>query len=177
MIDNFKNLLTIIGANYLIFLIVLSAIIYFFRQDSTTKKQLAIFSLITLPMIYLIAQMARLFYFNPRPFVVGNFIPLIPHAPDNGFPSDHVLLSSSLAILIFYYNRRFGIILWISAVLVGISRVLAGVHHPIDVIGGLIIPIIVSFPIHNSILPYLTNKLTRGKQGLQSRSSNSSNKN
>jgi len=158
MTNNLVSILIIIGAKYLLFLVILLAVIYFIKQDRNIKKQIVLYGAIALPMIYLLAQIMARLYFDPRPFIAGHFIPLIPHLPDNGFPSDHVLLASALAMVIFYYNCKIGILLWIITLLIGISRVLAGVHHPIDIFGSIIISIIVIFPIRYLILPYLTNK-------------------
>ncbi len=156
------NLFIIIGAKYLIFLIILLGAIFFFEQNKQTRKNLAIFGIISLPIIYGIAKLSALFYFDPRPFIVGHFIPLITHSADNGFPSDHVLLSSAIAMVIFYYNRKVGLGLLILAILVGICRVLAGIHHPIDILGSIVISIIVSSIIYY-FLPTLRNKLSTKK--------------
>ena len=45
-------------------------------------------------------------YYNPRPFVVGNFTPLISHSVDNGFPSDHVLLASAIASILYFFSKK-----------------------------------------------------------------------
>ncbi len=80
-------------------------------------------------------------YYDPRPFVVGHFTPLIPHVPDNGFPSDHALLISAIAMIGMVWNRKLGSALWVLAVLVAAARVYVGVHHTIDVAGSCIISI------------------------------------
>jgi undecaprenyl-diphosphatase len=150
--------LIIFGAKYLIFFLLLLAAFFFFKQKTNIRKQLIVLGLISLPLIYLIAKLSSLFYFNPRPFVSGNFIPLISHLPDNGFPSDHVLLSSALAMLIFYYNRSQGLILLFLACLVGLARVLAGVHNPIDIIASIVISFLVSLIVYHLSKTYLNNK-------------------
>jgi len=138
------NSLIIIGAKYLIALPLLATVVFFFQQEKNTKKMLAIFSVVILPLIFIVAKIASKLYSNPRPFVVGHFTPLITHSADNGFPSDHTLLASAVAMAVFYFNRKLGTILMIIALLVGLSRVLAGVHHLVDIFGSIIISIIVS---------------------------------
>jgi len=86
-----------------------------------------------------------MFYYNPRPFVVGDFTPLIPHEPDNGFPSDHILLSSAISTVIYPFSKKVSVLSWFFTILIGISRILAGVHQPIDIAGSLIIAIFTSF--------------------------------
>ncbi len=139
------NNLFIIGAKYLYLFIVVIFIFYFSKQTPRTKKEIAIFSTFVLPVSYLVAKLTALFFYNPRPFVVNKFIPLIYHIPDNGFPSDHTLLSASLAFIVFSFNRKLGTFLLILALIVGISRVFVGVHHFIDILGSLIISGLVVF--------------------------------
>lgn len=94
------------------------------------------------------AKIAGHFYTDTRPFVSGNFTPLIPHAADNGFPSDHMLLASALAAVVMCYRKRLGYALWAVAIIIGISRVYVGVHHPIDIVGSALIALLAAFIVH-----------------------------
>lgn len=81
----------------------------------------------------ILLKISSVFINDPRPFVINHVMPLIPHAPDNGFPSDHTLITMWLALMVFLNNRRVGIALIVISLLVGISRVMALIHHPIDI--------------------------------------------
>ena len=132
----------IFGAQYLYLFIIGLAIFYFFAQPTSRRRGILSFSLISMSLAYLTALIARYFYFDPRPFVVSHIVPLITHVPDNGFPSDHMLLSSVLAsILYFYCNRKLGVAAWMFATIVGISRVYVGIHHWVDILGSVLIAI------------------------------------
>jgi membrane-associated phospholipid phosphatase len=57
-----------------------------------------------------------------------------------GFPSDHVLFATAITCAVWFETKQ-KVLTWILAVLVvvvGVGRVLALVHTPIDVIGGVI---------------------------------------
>lgn len=149
------NDLIIFGAKYLTGVMILISFGFFLKLPRAKKIEMAIFGIITLPTIYLIARFASLMYFNPRPFVVGNFTPLIEHANNNGFPSDHALLSSAVAMVVYFFNKKFGIFLLLLTFLVGISRVFSGVHHIIDILASISIAVIVSFAMHKYVLPKL----------------------
>ncbi len=92
----------------------------------------------------------NLLYVDPRPFVVGHFIPLIPHVPDNGFPSDHTLLAAALAAIGMYWNKWLGLALWVIAIAIAIARVYVGLHHPIDVLGSIVFALIADFDLASS---------------------------
>jgi undecaprenyl-diphosphatase len=132
----------IFGAKYVYLISVAAFGIYFLFADREKKKKLIIFSLIAFALSFLMAVAGRQIYDNPRPFVVEEFTPLIPHSPDNGFPSDHTLLASAIASVILFFNIHLGIWLWLMAGIVGLSRVYVGVHHFIDVIASALMALI-----------------------------------
>ncbi len=103
---------------------------------------MALFAVPALILTYLLGKIGSFLYFDARPFVVDHFIPLIMHAADNGFPSDHTLLAAGLAAVGMYWNKKLGIVLWALAALIAVARVYVGVHHPIDVIGSAVIALI-----------------------------------
>ena len=142
------DLLAIFCAKYLIAFSLILAAAAFLRLSRDKQRSMIIFAAITLPIIYLTAVIAGYFYNNPRPFVVLHFVPLIPHGNDNGFPSDHMLLASTLASIWTIYNRRIGLVLGVLALFIGIARVYAGVHHPVDIIGSVIVAGSVTCALH-----------------------------
>lgn len=135
----FFNPLFIFGAKYLLILSFIIAGIYFLKQSSESKRKMVIFGIVAMILIYGIAFIAGHIYNDPRPFVVEHFSPLIPHDPDNGFPSDHVLMVSAIASVVYFFNRKVGFALLGISILVALSRVYVGVHHPIDVIASVVI--------------------------------------
>ena len=86
-----------------------------------------------------LALIAGHLYYDPRPFVTHHLTPIIPHAADNGFPSDHALFTSFLGFTMLLYSRRTGIFLLIIAVLVSWARVAAHIHNPRDIVGSFVI--------------------------------------
>ncbi len=137
--SEFKKLFFIFCAKYLIFFLIGLTGIFVNRLLKEKQKPFLIRMCITLPIIFIIAKISSYFYFDPRPFVVGNFVPLIPHAPDNGFPSDHMLLASALAALVLSENKKVGWYMCAIAMLIGASRIIVGVHHPADILGSMVI--------------------------------------
>lgn len=133
------NTLIILLAQYLYIVIILIVGIYFLYLSKEKKIGLLKILVIALPLIGILTLLGRHFIDDPRPFVVEHITPLIPHDPDNGFPSDHTLISMAAALIVFLNNKKAGIILILLALIVGTARVLAKVHHPLDIIGSVVI--------------------------------------
>lgn len=131
----------VFAAKYLFLAPIVALGGYFLWQSWETKKRMVWFAVPSLLLTYVVGTIGNHLYIDPRPFVVRHSIPLVSHAPDNGFPSDHTLLLAALAILATYWEWRLGVLLWIIAFAVGAARVYVGLHHPIDVIGSIVIAV------------------------------------
>lgn len=139
------NTIMIFIAEYFYILAVLVALVFFLRQSRLIQKSMAISGVVIGGLSYVVARIAGHFYYNPRPFIVGHFVPLIAHAADNGFPSDHVLLTGAIAAIIWFYHKKLSLGLWAFAILIGFARVYVGIHHVADIIGSIVIVLAVSF--------------------------------
>ncbi len=137
------TLLIIFAANYLFWVIIAIALLKFLFAKRATRSSLFWTAIIALPLSFLMGKIASGLFFNPRPFVIENVQPLIPHSVSNGFPSDHTLFASTVAMIVFLHYKRTGIVLMVLTLIVGIARVLAKVHSPIDIISGIAIAIFV----------------------------------
>lgn len=76
---------------------------------------------------------------RPRPFEVYHFEPLYPHAPGHSFPSRHATSSLVIGLTIFFFQPTLGLIVIGMALVMGLCRVLLGIHYPSDIIGGFAI--------------------------------------
>jgi undecaprenyl-diphosphatase len=135
------SFLIVFTGKYVIFIVGLIALTTTLLSEKTVRNRIIMLAIPSFLFAFGIASVAGLLYYNPPPFVIEQTIPLIPHQADNGFPSDHTLYAMVAAADIFIYRRRIGILLGILAVLVGVARVIAGIHHPIDIVGGMAIAI------------------------------------
>jgi len=133
------NIVLIFCAKYLFVIPFIIAAIFFFRQSRAMQIKILVFGLACAAISYLIALIAGQLYFDPRPFVVGHFKPLIEHDTENGFPSDHVLLVSTVATVVTVFNKKIPLLLWFFTIVIAIARVYVGVHHIIDVVGSMFI--------------------------------------
>lgn len=81
---------------------------------------------------------------RPRPFMTHDLHVLIPSpARATSFPSDHTAASSAVAVALFLGGEAgWGAVAFLGAVLIGTARIVAGVHYPSDILGGLIVGVI-----------------------------------
>ena len=134
-----NNLVFIFGAQYLYLAVVIVASVWFLMQPRLKQKEILLLFCISVPLLCIASGSASLLYYNPRPFVLGQFKPLIMHQVTNGFPSHHVLLASAFSAIVFIFNRPLSAILWVLVLFVGVSRIYVGAHHLIDIVGGVLI--------------------------------------
>jgi undecaprenyl-diphosphatase len=144
--------IVIFGASYLYLVILLIAVAAFILSGAATRWKLLKLALVVLPVAFVVATGLGFVITSPRPFVVEQVAPLIPASTDNGFPSDHTLLAASVAAVVFAYHRKVGVALLVLAACVGLARVLARVHHPIDVLGSLAIALSITYLAYNFVV-------------------------
>jgi len=91
---------------------------------------------------FVISRIASKLYYDPRPFITQHITPLISHAADNGFPSDHALLTMTLTAAVYFFNRKIAAGMLVLTIIVGWARIAAKVHSPLDIIGAWLIGIV-----------------------------------
>lgn len=74
-----------------------------------------------------------------RPDILHPGLEALVQKTDFGFPSSHAAVFMALSISLFFIRKRAGYFFLGCAVLIGIARVLLGVHTPLDVLGGYIL--------------------------------------
>jgi undecaprenyl-diphosphatase len=77
---------------------------------------------------------------RPRPFVAHPQIHLfLAHAADPGFPSDHATAGFAIAAVLMARLGRRALPVLLAAAVLAVSRVLVGVHYPLDVVAGALL--------------------------------------
>ncbi len=76
----------------------------------------------------------------PRPFeALPDVNKLLDYGGGDSFPSGHATFFGALAVAVFFYHRTLGMLYIVGALLIGLARVVAGIHFPVDILAGYII--------------------------------------
>lgn len=111
---------------------------------------------------FVLGEIIRKIWFRPRPFVSLNFIPLINQsAKEASFPSGHATFYFALSTIIYFYNKKAGILFYIASFLIILARVFVGVHWPSDILAGAILGILTGI-ILNWLFRKYAHKIIKG---------------
>ena len=133
-----KNDLIIFGAKYLFILAILIAALVYFKLTRNRRLQFAAAIILGGLLAVILVKILGKLYYHPRPFTLTGVKPLVSHAPDNGFPSEHATYTTVVATTLYFYRKQFAALAFIVAILVSYSRVLAHVHSTVDILAGII---------------------------------------
>jgi undecaprenyl-diphosphatase len=163
----FFDKLTVFVAHIFPYIVVLLAIIFLlfhhevlpspnpFKEFAKRWKEiiLVFFSGI---FAWCLAYILKLFFYVPRPFLkLSNVVPLLDKS-DYSFPSGHATFFMALATAFFLSHKKAGYVFALFALLIGIARIIAGVHFPIDILGGYILGVLTAY-----LVKFLYRKLNK----------------
>lgn len=129
--------LMVFAAEPLIYLIIIFIFLLGIKGNTQDKKAFLLI-LLAIPISVLLIKGIHLFYFEPRPFVALNFIPIVMEEADATFPSRHATIASVIAFSHMYFKSKWAPLLLFFAIWIGVSRVYVGVHYPLDIPGGFV---------------------------------------
>lgn len=88
-------------------------------------------------------------FHRARPFVTLEEVNVLFYRPtDPSFPSNAAAYAFAMAAGVFITNRKMGILIGIAALLFSGSRVYAGMHFPLDIIGGALIGLLTAYAFY-----------------------------
>ncbi len=91
------------------------------------------------------ARILKELFQRVRPFYIHTDIVPLAHQSGYSFPSEHASVYGALTVLLFHIDYKLGIVGSVVMVVVGISRLVMGVHYPIDVLVGFLLGGIITF--------------------------------
>ncbi len=115
--------------------VVVVGVLWFHRRGLRAALAVAVGALLALALGQLLGSL----FPESRPFVSDHFTPLIAHAADGSFPSDHLLVLGAVVGGCMMASRPLATAAAVMALLVAAARVYVGIHHPVDVIAGFVV--------------------------------------
>lgn len=146
-------------AVYLPYLVILSAIIFllFHHEVLKSEKPLAVLqqkwkeiSLVFFVSIgaRVVTEVLKYLFHADRPFIkLQNVFSLFPESGFS-FPSGHATFFMALAFAIYFSHKKAGYVFMFLALLIGLMRIVGGVHFPIDILGGFVVGFLTSYIIY-----------------------------
>lgn len=126
-------------ADYLVIPLALAGAFILLKVPANQRHQAWGRAVLTGLVALWLAKIISLLYQGERPFETLGVAPGAAFLPNPGFPSDHALLVFTVACVVWATTKNKALSVWLvaGAVLVAVGRVLALVHSPLDVVGGL----------------------------------------
>lgn len=152
----FFDSLIVFLATWLPYALFVALIWIFFTRIKELRHRLLFFTEISLAVLVsrgFLTETIRFFWPNPRPFLTLGLEPLFKEM-SSSFPSSHAAVFFAIAMTLFYWNRRWGFWFFAFAGVNSIARIAAGVHWPLDIIGGILVGILGGIVIHALVGPY-----------------------
>jgi membrane-associated phospholipid phosphatase len=150
----------IFTAVYLPYLVIIAVGVFLlmhhevFRAQNTwqivveKKKELSLVFVVS-GFAWVVSQLLKFFIHLPRPFVKFTDISPLISESNFAFPSGHATFFAALATAIFLIHKKVGYFFMFLAFLIGISRIIVGVHFPLDILGGFVLGAVIAYFIKN----------------------------
>ena len=137
------DFLSVMAAELTPYLVIACMAIYWFTTDHKGKMVL-LEGAVVVAFGLLVNQLITVFYFHPRPYMMGLCNPLVPHAAETSFPSDHATLLFGAAFALLFRSgwKSKGTLLLVIAVIGVWGRVYTGLHFPFDMLGSFVVALL-----------------------------------
>ncbi|MCX6752748.1 MAG: phosphatase PAP2 family protein [Candidatus Nomurabacteria bacterium] len=165
--NTLDKLIIFTAQNFPYLVIVLAMVFLIFHHDALPNKNvlkelriylnkwkeigLVFFSGI---LAWCLASLLKILFHTPRPFDAFTNVHSLISESGFAFPSGHATFYSALAVSLFFCHKRVGYVFMFFAFLIGIARIMVGVHFPIDILGGFVL---------GSIIAVLMNRIIKIK--------------
>ena len=97
---------------------------------------------------FIIVEIIRWLYYQPRPFVTEQVNQLVEHSASGSFPSGHAAFFFALSIVIYLHNKKACWVFFTASFLISLASIFTGLHYPSDILAGAIIGIFFGWLIY-----------------------------
>lgn len=155
----------IFAAEYLEWFVAAAFLTFLYFSIFSNLEKWRIFLVVAVSVVlsrFIVTEIIRFLYCRPRPFMAYTINHLVDNA-NCSFPSGHAAFFFALAAAIYFYpvkepkasngasNKKWGAWFFVAAILISLGRIIAGVHYPLDILGGAVIGILSAYTVFNLI--------------------------
>ncbi len=113
------------------------------------KKKEIFLVFITSGLAWIVASLLKILIHVNRPFVALPDVQALFPETGYAFPSGHATFFMALAFSLLFLHKRVGYLFIGFAILIGIARIMGGVHFPVDILGGFALGALVAYLVKN----------------------------
>lgn len=149
-------------ARYLQYIIIAYAIVHIFRRMNSPQADERPFwvlkkvfrecfrIMIILSFSWILSSILKFLIRAPRPFLLNSSLqPLFYYGGYTSFPSGHAIILTAFLYVMYKFRKETLRVILPAVLLILISRVIAGVHFPIDILVGVILGLVISYLVLN----------------------------
>jgi undecaprenyl-diphosphatase len=139
----------------LVFTLLLYALHAFYHgKRADTRRVLEAFAMAL--GAWIIGIIGKAIFASPRPFEsLAAAHKLLIYGSNDSFPSGHATFYFALGAALFAHDKKLGAVAMIVAILIGLARVAAGIHWPVDILVGAVLGITIAL-IANGLKTHYT---------------------
>ncbi len=140
--NSWFDALVIVFAYWAAFLLPVWLLVWGILNRRNINLNKYIFSLVASAVAarLLLVEIIRFFIVRARPYLAHDGVnQLILKGGEPSFPSGHTAPILAVGVVLLKFNKTVGWLVIVLAILVGLSRVVAGVHYPSDILGGALV--------------------------------------
>ncbi len=146
------------AADMMGYFLIVSVLILFWKKNYFKKIVFVSWGSALVARFVFVAMLRYLIY-SPRPFLVlENVNQLMNHEFESSFPSGHASFYFALAMGVYLYNKKAGLIFLMLAGLLGVARIFVSVHWPLDILAGAMLGIATAVLVEK-VFNYLKQKM------------------
>ena len=109
------------------------------REERESDQATVVHALVALILASVAVKGLNLLFFRQRPFAVHEVNLIFYHPSDSSLPSNAATVSFVFAVGVLQRSRALGLIGIAVGLLLGLSRVIGGVHYPLDIVAGAVL--------------------------------------
>lgn len=155
----FDAIISFIAVQYGLIILV-ALFIYLFEHEDKKKGVKDLFVVLASAVTaWFLAHFLKNMFHTLRPFAALSWVRPLVLESGYAFPSGHATFFMALASALWFYHKRLAVFFGLSAVLIGLARISAGIHWPVDILGGLALGYIIGTSAY-----YVIRRLTKSGQ-------------